>query len=149
MQSLLFILYNNHHGDLPTLYYRNIYYFSRFICYSQYPCIKKRLYFTTKHFKKSKKGELQKVWMQCDKGGVFKTKGFGKREMTIRRDEYLFMIIVTQNNKIKSWSLVIADATHNHPPSLLDTHLIHWQFARIDKVKELIISQTHIEASSK
>ncbi len=27
---------------------------------------------TTKQSKKNKKGELRKVWMQCDKGGVFK-----------------------------------------------------------------------------
>lgn len=59
------------------------------------------------------------------------------------------MIIVTQYNKIESWSLVIANAIHNYSPSLLSAHLIYWQFAYIDKIKELIISQTHIEASNK
>ncbi len=59
------------------------------------------------------------------------------------------MIIATWDNKIESWSLVIADATHNHPPSLPGAHPIHRQFARIDELKELIIFQTHIKASSK
>ncbi len=50
---------------------------------------------TTKRSKKNKKWELRKVWMQCDKGGVFKAKGFGKREAAKRKDECLFMIIGT------------------------------------------------------
>ena len=79
---------------------------------------------TTKRSKKSKKGELRKVWMQCDKGSIFKAKGFGKMETATRRDEYPFMIIATRDNEIESWSLVIADATHNHPPSLPGAHPI-------------------------
>ncbi len=59
------------------------------------------------------------------------------------------MIIATQDNKIKSWDLVIADTTHNHLPSLLGTHLIYRQFTCTDEVKELIISQICIGASSK
>ena len=39
---------------------------------------KERYAITTKQARKNKKGELQKMWMQCDKGGVFKAKGFGK-----------------------------------------------------------------------
>lgn len=77
--------------------------------------------------------------MQCDKSGVFKAKRFGKRETATRRDECLFIIIATQDNKIESWSLVIADATHNHPPILLGAHPIHLYFAYTDKVKELIV----------
>ncbi len=87
--------------------------------------------------------------MQCDKGGVFKAKGFGKKETATRRDEYPFMIIATRDNEIESWSLIIADATHNHPPSLLGAHPIHRQFASTDEVKELIVFQTQIGASSK
>ena len=59
------------------------------------------------------------------------------------------MIIATQDNKIKSWSLVITHATYNHSLSLLATHPIHWQFVCTDEVEELIISQTRIRASSK
>ena len=110
---------------------------------------KKAYAITTKRSKKNKKGELQKIWMQCDKGGIFMAKEFGKRETTTRKDECSFTIIATQDNKIGSWSLAIADATHNHPPTHLGAHPIHWQLARIDKVKELIVSQTRIGASSK
>lgn len=78
--------------------------------------------------------------MQFDKGGVFKAKRFGKRETATRRDECPFMIIATQDNKMESWSLVIADDIHNHPPILLGAHPIHRQFAYADKVKELIVS---------
>ncbi len=57
---------------------------------------------TTKRSKKNKKGELRKVWMQCDKGGVFKAKGFGKKETATRRDECSFIIIATRDNEIES-----------------------------------------------
>ncbi len=104
---------------------------------------------TIKRSKKSKKGELWKVWMHCNKGGVFKAKGFRKWETATRRDECLFMIIANWEDKIKSWSLVIADAIHNYPPSLPSAYSICQQFACIDKVKDLIISQIRIGASSK
>ncbi len=77
--------------------------------------------------------------MQYDKGSIFKTKEFGKKETAIKKDEFLFMIIATQDNKTESWSLVIANATYNHSPSLLGAHTIHRQFAYIDKVKKLFI----------
>ena len=69
--------------------------------------------------------------------------------MATRKDECSFIIIATRNNKIESQFLVVADTIYNHPPSLPDTHPIYWQFARTDKVKELIVSQTCIGASSK
>ncbi len=87
--------------------------------------------------------------MQCDKSDIFKAKGFRKKETAIRKDEYPFMIIATRDNKIESWSLIIADATHNYLPSLLSAHPIHRQFTRTDEVKELIVSQTQIGASGK
>ena len=40
--------------------------------------------------------------MQCDKRDVFKAKGFGKREIATKRDEYPFMILATWDNKIES-----------------------------------------------
>ena len=45
--------------------------------------------------------------------------------------------------------MAVADATYNHLPILLGAHPIYWQLTCIDKVKELIISQTRIRASSK
>lgn len=35
----------------------------------------------TKYSEKNKKGELQKAWMQYDKGGIFKAKGFKKERL--------------------------------------------------------------------
>lgn len=53
--------------------------------------------------RKIKKRKLQKVWMQCDKSGVFKAKGFRKRETATKKDKCLFMmIIVFQDNKMES-----------------------------------------------
>ena len=45
--------------------------------------------------------------------------------------------------------MAIADAIHNHPPTLSGAHFILRQLIYIDKVKELIISQTCIEISNK
>ena len=89
------------------------------------------------------------MWMQYDKGGVFKAKRPGKKETATRKDECPFMIIATRDNEIESWSFVITDATHNHPPTLPGAHPIHWRFAHRDEVKKLIVSQTRIGASSK
>ena len=73
--------------------------------------------------------------MQCNKGDIFKAKGFGKRETATRKDEYSFTIIATRDNKIRSWSLAIIDAIHNHLPTFLGAHPIYRQLACIDKVK--------------
>ncbi len=35
------------------------------------------------------------------------------------------MIIVTQNNKIESWSLIITNTIYNYLPSLLGTYPIY------------------------
>ncbi len=51
--------------------------------------------------RKVKKGSYKKCKCNVIRG-VFKAKGFGKRETAIRRDEFLFMIITTRDNKIKS-----------------------------------------------
>lgn len=45
--------------------------------------------------------------------------------------------------------MAIADTTHNYPPTILGAHLIYQQLVYTDKVKELIISQTRVGASSK
>ena len=87
--------------------------------------------------------------MQCDKGDVFKAKRFGKKETATKKDECSFMIIITRNNKIGFWFLAIANAIHNHPHTLLGAYPIYSQLARTDKVKELIVPQTRVEASSK
>lgn len=50
---------------------------------------------TTKQSKKKKKRELRKIWIQYDKGGLFKAKKFGKRETTISKDDCCFIIIAT------------------------------------------------------
>ena len=92
---------------------------------------------------------LRKAWIQCDKGGIFKVKEFRKKKTITKKNECSFIIIATRDNKIESWSLAIANATHNHLPTLLGAHSIHRQLARIDKVKKLIVSQTRVGASSK
>lgn len=87
--------------------------------------------------------------MQYDKGGVFKAKEFGKKKTVMRKNKCSFTIIAIQDNKIGSWSLAIADTTYNYPPTLPGTHSIHRQLAYTDKVKELIVSQIGVRASSK
>lgn len=77
--------------------------------------------------------------MQCNKNSIFKAKKFGKREIAIRIDKYLFIIIAIEDNKMKSWFLVIADTTYNYFPTLLGIYLIHQKFTHINKVKELIL----------
>lgn len=85
---------------------------------------------------------LEKVrkrsYKNCDKVSVFKAKWFGKRKTILKRDKYSSMIIITQNNKIGSWSLTIVDTIYNYPLTLLGIYPIYWQLVHIDKVKELI-----------
>lgn len=49
------------------------------------------------------------------------------------------MIITTQDNEIKSLSLIITNIIYNHSSNLQSIYSIHWQLAYMDKVKELII----------
>ena len=53
----------------------------------------------TERSENNNKGELQKVLMQFDKAEMFKAKGFGTRDTSTRKDEYLFVIIAIRDNK--------------------------------------------------
>ena len=64
--------------------------------------------------------------MQCDKGSVFKAKRFKKKETAIRRNKCPFMIIATQDNKIKSQFLIITDTKHNYLLSLPGAYPMYW-----------------------
>lgn len=59
------------------------------------------------------------------------------------------MLVTYIENKIDSWSLVIADAIHNHLLIFFGARPIYWQFAYTDTIKNLIVFQIHIGASSK
>lgn len=48
--------------------------------------LKKGYTITTKCSKKNKKEKIQKAWIECDKGGVFKSKRFGKKEIITCKD---------------------------------------------------------------
>ena len=85
MQSLLFILHNNYYKALAILYSRNIYHFSRFIYYSKYPYIKKRLCFTTKQFKKSKKENYKKCRCNVIKRVYLKPKDLEKKKQQSKK----------------------------------------------------------------
>lgn len=45
--------------------------------------------------------------------------------------------------------MVITDVKYNHPFTFFVTHPIYQQFIHTDTIKDSIVSQTHIKASSK
>ncbi len=59
------------------------------------------------------------------------------------------MIIGICHNETGSWSLTVLNVTHNHSPTFSGPHLIHRNLAWTNEVKDLIISQTRVGASSK
>ena len=52
------------------------------------------LVFAIKHSKKSKKGILYKVWLECDKSESYKVKKHKVQQTSIMKDEYSCEVIV-------------------------------------------------------
>ncbi len=95
MQSLLFILHNNYHEALRTLYYRNLYYFSGLYVVVNIHTSKKDYASLQNMLRKVKKRNYKKYRCNVIREVVFKAKRFGKVETIIKRDEFLFRIIAT------------------------------------------------------
>ncbi len=89
------------------------------------------------------------MWIKCDKGSIFKTKRFSIRKAAIKKNKYFFIIIITWDNEINFWSLVIANIIYNHLFTFSTTHPIYQEFAYIDTIKGFIVFQTRIKANSK
>ena len=62
----------------------------------------------------SKKNELRKVWLRCDKGGKYEAKGSGKRDTSTRQTECPFELIALRDLETSQWACVVKDSDHNH-----------------------------------
>lgn len=75
--------------------------------------------------KKIRKRSYEKYRYNVTRVVYLKLKNSEKKETAIRGDNYPFIIIAIQDNKMDSWSLIIADIKHNYPPILPNTHSIY------------------------
>ena len=104
---------------------------------------------TTKRTKKSKKLEIRKVWLRCDRGSVYKSKGYDKRQFSTRQVECSFSLTVVRDSDLQSWKLSIDNTIHNHEPTLGGSHPVHRRNAMTKEIKEQVINQTRINLSTK
>jgi hypothetical protein len=86
---------------------------------------------TSKRTLKSKrgKGELYKIYLQCDRGGRQKDRSNGIRSCASRRIDCPFDAVAKKDADL--WSLKIRDPEHNHPPFL--SALAHPVHRKMDK----------------
>ena len=103
--------------------------------------------FAIKHSKKSKKGILCKVWLDCDKSGSYKAKGHGVQQTSTMKNECPCEVIATCHSEQNTWTVEIKCGDHNHPPTLVGAHAIHRRAAMTDDIKLKIVTQTQVDAS--
>ena len=103
----------------------------------------------TKQSKKTKDGELWRVWLHCNKGAKYVLRGYGKRSSSTCLTECSFEIIAKSNSKTSQWSLTVKNPEHNHPPTLADAHSVHRQIAMTKEVQNIIAVQMRINSSAK
>jgi len=75
--------------------------------------------------KVDKKGDLNKIYFQCNRGRVFQSQVKGnerKRNRCTRRIDCPFSMVLSYSKSFDSWSLKIREASHNHGPSPISTH---------------------------
>lgn len=78
-----------------------------------------------KQSKKSKKQELQNVWLECNKSDQCKVKGFGIRQSSSQRDDCPFKIIANRSSKLETWTIDTKCSERNYPPTLVGAHPTH------------------------
>lgn len=92
--------------------------------------------------KNSKKGEIRKAWLGCDRGKEFKAEGFGKRQHgTSRRIDCKFEAIAMRGLD-DSWHLSIKEPSHNHEATLAVSHPILRKFMMTSRIKQSIETQS-------
>ena len=102
-----------------------------------------------KRSKKSKKGILCKVWLECDKSGSYKAKGHGVRQTSTMKDECPCEIIATRHSEQNTWMIEIKCSNHNHPPTFARADANHRRAAMTDDIKLKIVTQTQVDGSAR
>lgn len=69
-----------------------------------------------KRSKVSKKNEVRKIWLQCDRGGEYKNTG-SSRDTATKKIGCPFELIACRNNNT-SWKLTVVCGTHTHANAL-------------------------------
>lgn len=81
---------------------------------------------TTKRSKKdNKSGETIVIYLQCDRGGKYKSTvpdENRKRMRTTRRQDCPFDAVLRYSKVTSTWSLNVRNPNHNHPPSPSSAH---------------------------
>ncbi len=90
---------------------------------------------TIKRSKKNKKKALRKAWLQCDKGGKYKSKGAGIRQSLSRRDDYSFEVIAPRDLDLETWTFIVKNSEHNHIPFLPGAQKVHRKAAITEDAK--------------
>jgi len=72
--------------------------------------------------KSIKKGDLNKIYFQCNRGRTFRSQVKGnkrKRNRCTRRIDCPFSMVLSYSKSFDSWSLKIREASHNHDTAFL------------------------------
>ena len=66
------------------------------------------------------------MWLECDKSGQCRVRGFGIRQSSSRKDDCPLEIIANRSSEMETWTIDIKCNEHNHPPTP-----VGWDPARV------------------
>lgn len=101
-----------------------------------------------KRSKKSRKQELRKVWLKCDKSGQCKVRGFGICQSSSRKEDCPFESIANKSSELETWTIDIKCSDHNYPPILVGAHPTHRRAAMTTDIKTQIVTQSQVNTSA-
>jgi hypothetical protein len=70
-----------------------------------------------KHYNHNQKGELEAIYMVCDRSGKPSFHGTGERVTSSVKTNCPFNIWISYRQDTKLWHLVVRNARHNHAPA--------------------------------
>ena len=96
-----------------------------------------------KRSNRDKRGETDKVWLRCTRGGkIRETTGQMRKHRTSRANDCPFECILKLDKKEDTWRLRIKEPSHNHDPGKRVAHATHRVAALTTQVEETIIAQS-------
>lgn len=97
----------------------------------------------TKRSQRDKRGEKDKIWLRCSRGGkIREMTGQKRKHETSRHNDCPFECIMKLDKKENTWRLRIKNASHNHDSEKRVAHVAHRKAALTREIEDTIAEQT-------
>lgn len=106
------------------------------------------LFFWRRFKRIPKRGQKDKIWLRCSRGGnIPEVVGQKRKHGTSRLNEWLFQCILKLDKKEDMWHLRVKEKEHNHEPGKRVAHAPHRKAAMTTEIDRIIIAKSASRAT--